>query len=277
MRTMVIGLSGVAVIAAAAVAVGASSPSKSAKTAKTAKAASAPARAAHAALPGEDWKVSGWETTTCCCNDICPCRYNEKPTHMECESTISVHIDRGHYGATKLDGVNFILLGRGFDFTGSKGWNKVYVDQKATPEQQKAVGGVLAGIVSSYKPEVAQRVFGAEGRGMQTVAMTFTKSSDGMLREVDAPGVCHVKARLGRIPGSTQPVHIVGVFTEFAPTFYPAAAGEAEVDPAAAAFDHPQHHRAEVEDFTITREDYASHRLGFQNYNGQGGCLMPRK
>src|SRR5207249_2030526 len=37
-----------------------------------------------------NWSVSGWEVTTCCCNDICPCRYNEKPTHMECESIIAV-------------------------------------------------------------------------------------------------------------------------------------------------------------------------------------------
>jgi len=81
----------------------------------------------------ENWKISGWETTTCCCNDICPCRYNEKPTHMECESIIAIHVDKGQYGKTRLDNVNFILIGRGFD-ENSKGWNKIYFDQKVTPE-----------------------------------------------------------------------------------------------------------------------------------------------
>src|SRR5579872_3866494 len=112
----------------------------------------------------ENWKISGWETTTCCCNDICPCRYNEKPTHMECESIIAIHVDKGQYGKTRLDNVNFILIGRGFD-ENSKGWNKIYFDQKVTPEQQKAIGGVLTSIVSSYKPAVGQKIFGADGKG----------------------------------------------------------------------------------------------------------------
>src|SRR5437879_2479489 len=62
-----------------------------------------------------DWQIAGWEVTTCCCNDICPCRFNEKPTHMECEGIIAVHIDKGHYGSTKLSDVNFIITGRSFD------------------------------------------------------------------------------------------------------------------------------------------------------------------
>src|ERR1051325_5108882 len=115
---------------------------------------------------GPDWTLTGWETTTCCCNDICPCRVNERPTHGECEATISVHIDKGMYGDTKLDGVNFILVSRGLEAT-DKGWNKVYIDKRATPEQQKAIGGVLTTIISSYKPETASLVFGKESRGVK--------------------------------------------------------------------------------------------------------------
>jgi hypothetical protein len=225
---------------------------------------------------GPDWKISGWETTTCCCTDICPCRYNEKPTHMECESFIAVHVDKGYYGKTRLDNVNFILAGRGFDDTGGKGWSKIYIDKKATPAQQKAIGGILTSMVSSYKPEAAKKIFGEENRGMELVEMTFTKSHKGLVREVKAPGVCHIRARLGKVPNSDKPMHILGVFTEFSPIFYPAAEVMARADMANVPFDHPEHHRAEVEDFTLTKKDYLTKRIGFQAYTGRGGCLLPR-
>lgn len=236
-----------------------------------------PARGAAAMnAPGVDWKISGWETTTCCCTDICPCRFNEKPTHMECEGIIGIHVDKGNYGATKLDGANFILTSRGFDFTGGKGWSKIYVDRKITPAQQKGIIGVLTSMISSYKPETAKKLFGEENRGLKAVAMTFTKSSNGLVREVNAPGVLHVRARLGKVPGSKMPMHVMDVLTEFSPIFYPAAEVAASVITAEVPFDHPEHHRAEVEDFTLTRADYATRRIGFQAYNGKGGCLIPR-
>jgi hypothetical protein len=226
--------------------------------------------------PTPDWKISGWEVTTCCCKDICPCRYNEKPTHMECESTISVHIDRGYFGKTRLDNVNFVMVGRGFDEK-TKGWNKLYLDEKATPEQEQAVLGVLTSIVSSYRPEVAQLVFGAEGRGMKRVPMTLTKSHGGLVREIAVPGVAEVKARLGKVPTSDKPMHLLGVLTEFSPIFYPAVEVNARVDTKEVPFDHPVHPRAEVEDFTLTRKDVTSRKIGFQAYTGRGGCLLPSK
>jgi hypothetical protein len=221
-----------------------------------------------------DWTITGWETTTCCCKDICPCRFNEKPTHMECESTISIHIDNGKYGDTKLEDVNLILVSRGFDTTGNgKGWNKVYIDKRATPEQQKAIGGILMTMVQSFKPESAELVFGKEQRGVKLAEMTFKKSKDGLLREIDAPGICSVKARLAKVPGADRPVYIIGVLTEFSPIFYPAAEVIARVMAPEVTFDHPEHHRAEVEDFTLTKQDIVTKKIGFQSYTGTGACL----
>jgi hypothetical protein len=225
---------------------------------------------------GPDWKLTGWEITSCCCNDICPCRVNEKPTHMECEGIISIHIDKGYVGSTDMKGVNLVMTSRGFDEKNG-GWNKLYVDKRATPAQQKAIGQLLSSMASSYKPEVAGRIFGKESRGMKVVSMTFKKSKDGLMREADVPGVCHVKARLGKVPNSKEPTHILGVLTEFSPIFYPAAGVDAKVTTSEVPFDHPDLHRAEVEDFTLTRADYATRKIGFQAYTGKGGCLLPGK
>ena len=223
---------------------------------------------------GPNWSMTGWEVTTCCCKDICPCRFNEKPTNMECESFISLHIDKGFYGNTKLSDVNFIMVGRGFTYDGSKGWSKLYFDTDVSPEEQKAVGGILTSILSSYKPETARLVFGEENRGAKVMPMTFRKLKGGLVREVDCPGVMQVKARLAQTPGSPRPVHIIGVLTEFSPIFYPAAEVTARAIAPEVKFDHPEHHRAEVEDFTLTRDLVLAKKIGFQAFTGKGGCLI---
>ncbi len=222
-----------------------------------------------------DWRIAGWEVTTCCCNDICPCRFNEKPTHMECEGIMAIHIDKGHYGSTNLSDVNFIVTGRSFDDAG-KGWNRIYFDKKASTAEQKAVGGIMASMASSYKPDVAKKVFGEESRGVKVIPMTFTKSPNGLVREIKAPGVCDVRARIGKVPTSKKPTQITGVLTEFSPVYHPAAGIKATADKDV-GFDHPEHHRAEVEDFVLTRDAYLSRKIGFQSYTGRGGCLMPSK
>ena len=224
-----------------------------------------------------NWSMTGWEVTTCCCKDICPCRHNEKPTHMACEAFVSVHVDKGFYGPTKLSDVNFIIVSRGLTFDGSKGWAKVYFDTEVSPEEQKAVGGILESMISSYKPETAKLVFGEENRGAKVVPMTFRKLNGGLVREVDCPGVTKVRARLGKVPGAKQPMRILDVLTVFSPIFYPAAEVSARAIEPEVKFDHPEHHRAEVEDFTLTRDQVVSRKIGFQAFTGNGGgCLMPR-
>ncbi len=223
-----------------------------------------------------NWSMTGWEVTTCCCKDICPCRFNEKPTHMACESFISIHVDKGFYGSTKLSDVNFILASRGLIFDGSKGWTKVYFDTDVSPAEQKAVGGILETIISSYKPETAKLVFGEENRGAKVVPMTFRTLKGGLIREVDCPGVTKVRARLGKVPGAAKPMHILNVLTEFSPIFYPAAEVQAHAFAPEVKFDHPEHHRAEVEDFTLTRQQVVTKKIGFQAFTGKGGCLLSR-
>src|SRR5687767_12822861 len=221
-----------------------------------------------------NWSITGWEVTTCCCKDICPCRYNEKPTHMECESFVNVHVDKGFFGNTKLTDVNFILVSRGITFDGSKGWNKVYFDNDTSAKEREAVGGILTTILGSYKPETAKLLFGEESRGAKVVPMTFKKLNGGLVREVDCPGVTKIRARLGKIPGAAKPMHVLNVLTEFSPIFYPAAEVSARAIEPEVKFDHPEHHRAEVEDFTLTKAQVVSRKIGFQAFTGKGGCLL---
>jgi len=220
-----------------------------------------------------DWTITGWETTTCCCKDICPCRFNEKPTHMECEATISIHLDSGKYGDTKLDDVNMILVSRVRHHRERQGLEQGLHRQTGDPgtaESHRRHPDDDDQLVQAGDPEL---VYGKEQRGVKLTEMTFKKSKDGLTREIDAPGICSVKARIAKVPGSDKPVYIVGVLTEFSPIFYPAAEVMAHVMAPEVVFDHPDHHRAEVEDFTLTKQDVVSKKIGFQSYTGTGACL----
>ena len=104
--------------------------------------------------------------------------------------------------------------------------------------------------------------------------MTFRSLNGGMVREVDCPGVVKVRARLAKVPGAKEPVKLLGVLTVFSPIFYPAAEVQARAIEPEVKFDHPEHHRAEVEQFTLTRKDVLSKKIGFQAFTGGGACLL---
>jgi hypothetical protein len=92
---------------------------------------------------------------------------------------------------------------------------------------------------------------------------------------VDCPGVVKVRARLAKVPGAKEPMKLLGALTVFSPIFYPAAEVQARAIEPEVKFDHPEHHRAEVEQFTLTRNDVLSKKIGFQAFTGSGGsCLM---
>ena len=64
------------------------------------------------------------------------------PIPLPCEVVIGWRIADGHYGNTRLDGLNVVLYGRipGNAFHGN--WTVgVYLDQRADQQQAQALGG----------------------------------------------------------------------------------------------------------------------------------------
>jgi hypothetical protein len=55
-----------------------------------------------------DWAVEGQWLDTCNCANPCPCWKSEKPTLKNCQDLYYFHVDKGHVGAVKLDGVDVI-------------------------------------------------------------------------------------------------------------------------------------------------------------------------
>ena len=93
-----------------------------------------------------DWKMKGLEVANCNCAYGCPCQFNALPTNGDCRAMAAMHIDKGYYGDIKLDGLRWVLTAAwpGPIHEGN-GRMQFVVDEKATPEQRKALEAILHG------------------------------------------------------------------------------------------------------------------------------------
>lgn len=91
----------------------------------------------------QHWEIAGTLTEACTCSVPCTCNFGEAPSpHHYCWSVYSLDIEKGHYGAVKLDGLHLAVARAQSD-------RVAYIDETATPEQSaalKAIGSkILAG------------------------------------------------------------------------------------------------------------------------------------
>ena len=111
----------------------------------------AAADAPKAAAP--EWKINATAIEACSCPAFCQCYFNLGPAaqgghegHEEhfCRFNNAYKINKGNYGATKLDGAKFWIYGDlGGDFSqGKMDWAVVTFDKATTPDQRKAIGEI---------------------------------------------------------------------------------------------------------------------------------------
>src|SRR5439155_11415184 len=94
------------------------------------------------------WKIVGQLEEGCSCDKACPCWFDSKPTKMNCSGNQVLFIEKGSYGDVKVDGLalaNFVQSPNGRGMMESFGqWNfsYLYLDEKANPEQRKALEAI---------------------------------------------------------------------------------------------------------------------------------------
>ena len=99
------------------------------------------------------WKITGQLEEACSCDAACPCWFGSKPTKMTCGGGQVLFIQKGNYGKVKLDGLavaNMAQSPEGQSMMESFGnWNFSYnyIDEKATPEQRKALEAIAAKVL----------------------------------------------------------------------------------------------------------------------------------
>jgi hypothetical protein len=118
-------------------------------------------------MTATDWRLEGEWIKNCNCAFGCPCDFNARPTHGSCKGMVGMHITKGHFGPTKLDGLMFAAV---VEWPGAlhegNGSMQPIVDERATPEQRAALFEILSGKHS------------AEGTLFQIMSVIISKIHD---------------------------------------------------------------------------------------------------
>jgi hypothetical protein len=93
------------------------------------------------------WKVNAYFLDACNCDWGCPCQFNAKPTHGNCEGVAGYHIVTGRYGTdVRLDGLNMALIA---SWPGplheGHGKASYYIDSRADEKQFEALSNIITG------------------------------------------------------------------------------------------------------------------------------------
>lgn len=92
------------------------------------------------------WSIKGPHFANCNCDYGCPCQFNARPTDGTCRAVTAWHIDEGHFGDVRLDGLNVVNT---YAWPGAvhegNGEMQTIIDERATAEQRKALAAVMQG------------------------------------------------------------------------------------------------------------------------------------
>src|SRR5947209_874809 len=101
------------------------------------------------------WKITGQLEEACSCNAACPCWFDSKPTRTTCGGNQVLFIQKGNYGNVKLDGLAVANYAQSpenqtmMDSFGKWNFSTNYIDEKANPEQRKALEAIAAVVLPS--------------------------------------------------------------------------------------------------------------------------------
>jgi Flp pilus assembly protein TadD len=128
----------------------------------------------------QPWHLKGEGMVCCPCKTPCPCRSNGPPTEGHCEATGAYHIERGHYGNVRLDGLTFATVSRAMETCNAP--VSVFVVPTATDEQLIA----LERIYQAFTP-LGFVLFPA----LQRLPIQYSRNS--LTYEVEVPGRLQIK------------------------------------------------------------------------------------
>jgi hypothetical protein len=95
------------------------------------------------------WKIAGEFEEACTCAAACPCWFGSKPTQMKCGGGQALFIEKGQYGKVALDGLAVAGIGQSpagqsmMESFGNWEFLNIYVDDRARPEQRKALEAIM--------------------------------------------------------------------------------------------------------------------------------------
>ncbi len=146
-----------------------------------------------------EWSIRGPHFANCNCDYGCPCQFNALPSDGTCRAMVAWHIDKGHYGDVKLDGLNMVNT---YGWPGAvhegDGELQSIIDERASPAQREALAAILQGegaepgttmlqIYRSMCSKVHDPVFAAIDLKIDMDARTAHVSVPGIIETTVAP------------------------------------------------------------------------------------------
>lgn len=162
-------------------------------------------------MANETWKISGEYFEACSCDSVCPCPTSglaARPTQGFCDAGLVFHVERGSYGSTSLDGLNFAVLLHTPGAMIAGNWTVgLIVDDKATAAQRDALTVIASGQGGGPMAAVGPLV----GTFAGVEAKPIRIEGSGMHRSVSIPDMLDIAVE--GIPGASQgePIYLDNV------------------------------------------------------------------
>jgi hypothetical protein len=105
------------------------------------------------------YKLEGQLLETCTCNTLCPCWAGEDPDGGKCDGAFGWHVKNGTIDGVDVSGLTFSFIAHipGNILQGN--WKiVVFMDERATPEQEEALLNVWTGKLGGPVADLAQLV-----------------------------------------------------------------------------------------------------------------------
>jgi hypothetical protein len=129
------------------------------------------------------WTLNGTYMESCNCEAACPCVFLGPPTEGDCTVLIAWHVDRGSFDGVSLDGLNVALAVHSPGHMAKTKWNAaVYVDAKASAEQEAALVKIFAGQAGGHPAALAS--FVGNVLGVKKVPIQFTQQGKSFALEL---------------------------------------------------------------------------------------------
>ena len=152
------------------------------------------------------WSVAGEYFENCNCDVVCPCEVSPKgpfqarPDQGECNVYLVFHIKEGRFDGTDLAGLNVVLAAHAPGTMGEGNWAvAAYLDAKASPKQQEALGAVFTGAAGGPMSALGPLI----GRNLGAKVVRISYKNEGKKRSASIPGI--LEAVVQAVPGSAAP------------------------------------------------------------------------
>lgn len=156
------------------------------------------------------WRMKGQYIKNCNCIATCPCDTVGVPyPYKGCEGVVGMHIEQGHFGDVKLDGLNWAAS---FHWPGAlhegNGSMQPYIDAKATEGQRNALLAILSGQAGDPWFEVLASVV-TTLHDPQFVPITWAFDKPGRTARVVVPGFVETVSEPLTVPATGKEQEVI--------------------------------------------------------------------